>query len=832
MANKSITPFNTSKRDHKKVLLVALILVWAIIGSCYLWYTWTSSNNEISKQAITKAETISTMINGEMIKKLHAVPEDVGAVAYESIKNRFLEWKKSYSDVRFVYLYTMKDDKLYIMVDSESVDSKDYSPPGQEYVEADKSYSMPLINGEGLITEPVTDRWGTWVSVLVPIKNLETGKIIAVLGMDYPVSTWNSYIHWRMIQASIMVFFLALLILAFIAIITKKNAAETANKALYESERSKSVLLSNLPGIAYRCSYDEEWTMVFISEGCYALLGYQPEELLNNHIISYNDIILPEDRDYVRKAYDDAVHSHQTARIEYRIYTADQKEIWVWEQGVPIYDAEGNVEAIEGLILDITERKELEVALATEKKLLETTLKSVGDGVISTDVRGNIVFMNKAAECLTGWTQEEAKDKPIEEVFYIINEFTKEKNENIVKKVLEKGQILQLADYTLLISRDGIARPIEDSAAPIIQENGEIVGVVLVFRDFSDNKQKKEEIEYLSYHDQLTGVYNRRYYEEALTRLDSEIYLPLTMVIGDVNGLKLVNDTFGHILGDEVLQKVAEVLKKGFRAGDVIARIGGDEFIILLPKTDSLEAEKIIKRITELLLQEKIGSIDISISLGYETKNKPAEKIQDIFVSAEDQMYKKKLFESPSMRSRSIQAITNALYEKNKHEELHSQRVSTLCEALGESLGLPQHQIQELKSVGLLHDIGKIAINEEILNKPGNLDEDEWKEIKRHPEIGYRILSTVKEMADMANYVLYHHERWDGNGYPKGLKEEQIPLVSRIIAIVEAYDAMTSMRNYHNGLCDDAVIEELKKNAGTQFDPELVNVFIEKVLNR
>jgi len=151
---------------------------------------------------------------------------------------------------------------------------------------------------------------------------------------------------------------------------------------------------------------------------------------------------------------------------------------------------------------------------------------------------------------------------------------------------------------------------------------------------------------------------------------------------------------------------------------------------------------------------------------------------------------------------------------------------------MGEALGMTEYENEELKSVGLLHDIGKITIDENVLNKPGKLTDDEWNEIKRHPEIGYRILNTVNDMSDMASYVLYHHERWDGKGYPKGLKGDEIPFVSRIINIVDSYDAMTSERSYQKALSKEVAIEELKKNAGTQFDAELVSVFIEKVLGK
>jgi diguanylate cyclase (GGDEF)-like protein/PAS domain S-box-containing protein len=355
---------------------------------------------------------------------------------------------------------------------------------------------------------------------------------------------------------------------------------------------------------------------------------------------------------------------------------------------------------------------------------------------------------------------------------------------------------------------------------------------ICMIEDISEQKKLELQLIHLSYHDQLTGLYNRRFFEEELRRLDVQRNYPITIVMGDVNGLKLINDSLGHAKGDELLKKVAKVIKKGCRTDDIIARLGGDEFVILLPKTDTIETECIIKRIKSLALKEKVDSIDISISFGYETKNDDEQEAHEIFKRAEDYMYKKKLFESPSMRSKTISAIISALHEKNKREEAHSRRVSSLCRSIGKALNLLDVEVEELKTIGLLHDIGKIAIEENILNKPGKLTVGEWEEIKRHPEIGYRILSTVNDMSEMANYVLAHHERWDGTGYPKGLKGSQIPLQSRIISIADAFDAMTSERSYRRALSEEVAIEEMLKTSGTQFDPELVKVFIEKVLEK
>ncbi|WP_311135940.1 PocR ligand-binding domain-containing protein [Acetobacterium malicum] len=341
--------------------------------------------------------------------------------------------------------------------------------------------------------------------------------------------------------------------------------------------------------------------------------------------------------------------------------------------------------------------------------------------------------------------------------------------------------------------------------------------------------REQEAIKHLSFHDHLTGLYNRRFYEEELTRLDTERNWPLTIVLGDVNGLKLINDSFGHRTGDRLLQKTAAALTRGCRADDIIARMGGDEFVVLFPQTDAVEAARLIKRIKKILANERIEGLEISVSFGSETKTSAADDIQEVFRTAEDAMYHNKLYEGPSLKGRVIDSIIAVLNQKSSREEAHSRQVSELCQKMGEALALEDYQIKELKAFGLLHDIGKIAIADKILNKSGPLTDYEWIEIKNHAEIGYRILSTNKDMTEIATYVLAHHERWDGTGYPKGLKGLEISLPARICAIADAYDAMTSERSYKSTLSEAEVRTELQKNAGTQFDPDLVQLFIEQL---
>lgn len=482
------------------------------------------------------------------------------------------------------------------------------------------------------------------------------------------------------------------------------------------------------------------------------------------------------------------------------------------------------------IVNDITSRKMAEKALVTSEYNFRNIFENSSDAILITE-DNKVTDCNLAMIELLGYNSKEYILGKTPAVFsperQPDGELSKEKASEMYRRAAENGKCKFEWWYKKV---DDTLSPVEVMMTTIII-NGKKAFHSL-WRDISDRKQMEDRLEYLSYHDQLTGLYNRRFFEDELARLDVERNLPLTIVMADVNGLKLVNDSFGHTAGDELLRKVAQVLKNGFRENDIIARLGGDEFIALLPYTGIDEAKQIIADIKALALKEKAGTVDISISFGFQTKTGKEEKIQDILKKAEDHMYKDKLFEGPSMRGKTINTIISALHEKNKREEQHSHRVSNLCESMGRALGLSEDEIKELKTVGLLHDIGKIAIEENILNKPGKLTGEEWEEIKKHPEIGYRILRTVNEMSEMAEHVLAHHERFDGKGYPKGLKGEQIPLKSRIIAIADSYDAMVSERSYRSALSEEIAVKELKINAGSQFDPELTKVFIEKVLNK
>lgn len=357
--------------------------------------------------------------------------------------------------------------------------------------------------------------------------------------------------------------------------------------------------------------------------------------------------------------------------------------------------------------------------------------------------------------------------------------------------------------------------------------------------ELNDSYDKLKEMEYklrdLSYKDKLTGLYNRRYFEEKLKELDIEENLPISIIMADINGLKLINDSFGHDIGDKLISTVGKIIKSGVRAQDIVSRISGDEFMIILSKTKKDSAIRVLERIKKIgkdtnLENIEIPDMELSASFGVATKYKVETDIQYILKKAEEKMYRYKLFEASSMKRRTIDSMIKSLYEKSNSTRDTALKVSKYAVLLGKELRLSEEDLKNIERASCLRDIGKITIPDKLLNKGENLSKEEIEQMKKHPEIGYRILNTIDEMSEIAKFVLYHHERYDGNGYPKGLKGEEIPLISRILNIATSYVNLTTEKPYRKALSQDEVVKEFKDKSGTQFDPKLAKIFVEQVL--
>lgn len=484
------------------------------------------------------------------------------------------------------------------------------------------------------------------------------------------------------------------------------------------------------------------------------------------------------------------------------------------------------------VIRDITDRKEAEETLRKSEERLQQSeekyrllVENSFESILVVQ-NGHFKFSNPMFAESSGYLQEELLIIPFVE---LIHPDDRELVTTNHRKRLNGEQIPRRYQFRML-RKDSSVRWVEQNSI-LIQWEGNPATLTFL-RDITDSKESEEEILYLSYHDQLTGLYNRRFYEIELKRLDTKRNLPITLVMADVNGLKLTNDAFGHIAGDKLIKRIGEILRKECRTDDIAARVGGDEFVLLLPKTSSAEAEKIVQRINVAINNTKIDHTILSVSFGWGTKNEMSEEITNVYTQAEDDMYRHKLSESTSMKNETIKLITKTLYEKNEIEQHHCERVSELCRNIGTALGLSSDEVNELAIAGLLHDIGNIAIDGKLLTEPGKLTQEEWIDIKRHPEIGYQILRSVNKFSHIAEFVLSHHERLDGSGYPRGLKDKEIPLQSKILFIAEAYDAMINDRIYKPACLPEVAIKELKANANLQFDAHIAQVFVEKVLKR
>jgi len=352
------------------------------------------------------------------------------------------------------------------------------------------------------------------------------------------------------------------------------------------------------------------------------------------------------------------------------------------------------------------------------------------------------------------------------------------------------------------------------------------------FIDQTQEKIDEEKIQNLSYKDALTGLYNRRFFNHEIHRLDVVRNYPIGIIIADINGLKLINDAFGHQVGDELLVMTSKILKKELRNDEILTRLGGDEFAVVIPSITKEELVHLVSRIEKKTSKITVKDLNLSVAFGFAIKDRPIQNIEDVFKEAEDAMYQKKLWMTSSHHQNVITGIISTLNERHPQEQKHSERVKLYLEQLSEIEPYNLLNKQTLISAGLLHDIGKIAIEYSYLDVARQLSYEEYLEVMKHPEIGYRILKSVGVFSEVLTAILHHHEKYDGSGYPNGLKGNQIPVEARMLSVCDAYDAMLSERPYRNTYTSEEAIEELCSKAGTQFDPDIVEKFITYIVQR
>lgn len=472
--------------------------------------------------------------------------------------------------------------------------------------------------------------------------------------------------------------------------------------------------------------------------------------------------------------------------------------------------------------------EDIEVLNTNEKLMLRTVIDNIPSLVFYKDKDLKYIGINKACEKF--YNEKGVYDIigkndlefPLEEEFKEICY----KHDNIVLNTKEPLYIEEKVFYP----KENMVKTFQTIKTPVINNSNEIIGLVGLVRDVTEYKLNEEKLTYLSYVDSLTTLYNRFYFDKKIEEHIKEELFPIGIISGDVNGLKLVNDTFGHNEGDKLLKRVAECLKECCSDLETPFRFGGDEFCIIVPSASSEKCTNIINSINEKCSNYEYSNIETSISLGFALLEREG-CIDSVLCEADDKAYKQKIFDSKTIRVSTLERLKEDLNKKKIETEEHTERVMKLSEKVGKEMNLTADLIDQLSLLGRLHDIGKIAIPDYILLKSQPLTESEFEIVKTHSEKGYRLAQLLPEFSHIARGILTHHERWDGTGYPLGLKGEEIPLIARIVSVVDSYDAIINDKVYSKGRNKQEAIEELRRCSGKQFDPNIVEVFC-KVISK
>ena len=622
--------------------------------------------------------------------------------------------------------------------------------------------------------------------------------------------------------------------------------------------------------------------LIFMNKKGYDILGYSSHETVGKNW--FDNFIPVRMREKVKAAFNDLMRG-KIENVEYfenpvLTHTGEEKII-AWHNTI----FSGSNKRILGTLsagVDVTPMRLTEKALKSSeekyRKLFEDALEGIGMA------KGNrVVAANSALVKIFGYeTLEEFAKVPLLE--HVSPEYREAIMERIKKR--ERNEYVAPRFAYRIIRKDGTLRDLEASSSEIFINGGKYA--LTTFCDITEHKKTQETLEMankqllisnrklqrMALKDPLTGLYNHRYFGDII---ESEFYRakryahPFSMILLDIDYFKSINDAYGYQFGDMILKQFAKKLRRLVRLHDYVIRYSDEEFIIILPGSDSMGTLHLAQRIFDSLKIVKFGdskhAVKLKISMAVvsypedyvfrsedllslaekiltRTKEEGGHKIlSSVDINKKSPLTKARMTDIRYLKNRlgkitrqinqnlgeSIFAFAKTIELKDQFTGEHVERTVFYATEMARQLRLNKTEILLIQQAAMLHDLGKIGVSEKILLKRRKLTEEEFEQIKKHPKIGADILRPIQLLHGLIPLILYHHERWDGKGYPYGLKENEIPLGARIIAIADVYHAMVSDRPYRKALSEGKAITLIKENSGTQFDPEIAEIFIKIV---